>query len=207
MKDTPDILARDLAAAAQAAVGCEDWAEAARAFIALFELPGRADASIAYNAGLALKRGGDTDDARRWYETALGLDPAHDNARFELGAVLLEDGQLESALDAFEKYLARQPEDPDALANSARIALKLGRLPLASDRISKGRTVAPGHVDLQLAALVLAIQDEDADAVQSLQRRLMSVDDPGVRAAALKALTQGAKGRIPLRTDGLVAPD
>ncbi len=156
----------------------------------------RAAALVALAAGLfpAFVSGQETDsaaaawahaeDARvagRWetaaerYEVFLRLRPDHVRARVRAGECRLEAGDAEAADRDFAAALARDPDDPGALAGRGRAALALGRPADAEPWLHRALAADP---DLQRALLLEALgcslqgQGRHAEAETAFQSAL-----------------------------------
>ncbi len=84
------------------------------------------DADIAYNLGVALTMSGQHGEAVAIYRTVLRLDPAHINARMNLAACLLADGQALAAADEMRPLRARAPQSLEILLNFASALIEAG---------------------------------------------------------------------------------
>lgn len=78
------------------------------------------------NFGLAAYRSGDTATARRAWQAALRIDPAHRGAALNLAAWSANRGEFRDARRLTEAVLARSPGDPLALYYLARLERSLG---------------------------------------------------------------------------------
>jgi tetratricopeptide (TPR) repeat protein len=76
--------------------------------------------------GRALEQGLRYDLAAEAYEQVLGQHPDHLLAQLHLGKVQLWRGRYPEAVDHLQSYLARRPDDPDALLALARCQHALG---------------------------------------------------------------------------------
>lgn len=70
------------------------------------------DSGLEYLAGLALKYQGKNAKADRRYRTALELDPTHDAAWYDLGEIMLMNGDLGGAMEAFTKVAEMRATGP-----------------------------------------------------------------------------------------------
>lgn len=185
-----------LAQTFQSAIQRRDWAAAREAGRELARhLPDKA--SIAYNLGLVEKSAGALEAAMEAFERALSLAPDHRNARFELAACLMETGKFEQALSDFELYLEQKPDDTDALLNLGRILTRLDRPQEALPHLERTHRLSPGdgtRIALAAALRDLGRFDEARACLDQLART------PESAALRLKILTQGARGRFPLKT-------
>jgi tetratricopeptide (TPR) repeat protein len=81
-------------------------------------------------AAAFLAAGGDARDAADYAERALALDPAHPLAHRARGDALARLGEGARAAEAWEEYLRRAPDAPDAAAVAERIeAARTGAAP------------------------------------------------------------------------------
>ncbi len=69
---------------------------------------------------------GDTERARRLYESALETGARTAEIRAALAAATLEDGEIDRGLEEIEAALREKPGDPEALMTRARIRIRRG---------------------------------------------------------------------------------
>ncbi|MDJ0943213.1 MAG: tetratricopeptide repeat protein [Kiloniellales bacterium] len=195
-----------LAAEARAALSKGRWTKAETALRDLIARLPAPQASLLYNLGLVLKRQGRLEEALAALDEALALDPGHAKARFERAAALVDLEDFAAAYGGFATYLEAAPEDPDALLNAARLALRLGRGKAASVHAEALERQSPEDpATLLLLAEVAAERGEQETAARHFGR-VLHKGSPELRAAALAAMTQRPKGRIPLALDRLMYP-
>lgn len=97
-------------------------------------------------------------------------NPAVQAAAWDRAAAAhLLTGNIERALQSYEKSLAVRPDDPDALACSGMLARRAGNSELAIRRLDQLAKVAPSDVSLLLLAgsLQQAGRNQDARAIQA----------------------------------------
>ncbi len=82
------------------------------------------DARLAYELGLASRLAGEPDDARRWLDRAVTLDPTLVAARYDRGEVLLSADDLDGAEADFREVVRLAP---DQWAGHFRLADVAGR--------------------------------------------------------------------------------
>lgn len=97
--------------------------DACRETLAGFErLQARAESAEAhYMSGLTSARCGNEEEAARFYERALSVDPTLCEARVAQGVALLEDGETERAAATFERAVEADLRCAPAYVNLARI--------------------------------------------------------------------------------------
>jgi tetratricopeptide (TPR) repeat protein len=84
-------------------------------------------ADVCFRLAELLYLQGDTTAARERYSMAIELDENYVEARANLGCVLVETGEPELAVAAFEGALASHPDYPDVHYHLARLLDDLGR--------------------------------------------------------------------------------
>jgi tetratricopeptide (TPR) repeat protein len=72
--------------------------------------------------------GAPADDVRAAYTRAVELKPGYAPALEGRGRVALRDGDLEAAIDFFDRAGAADPSDPDPRVEAARLRVELGRV-------------------------------------------------------------------------------
>jgi len=85
------------------------------------------------------------DEALPLLEGLLAREPHHPNAWGWRANAMLANGQLEGALEAFERMLALLGPTPDALNDTAVVLNRLGRHEEALRRLEQVLQLAPGH--------------------------------------------------------------
>lgn len=86
---------------------------------------------------------GDRQAARDLYERILKKTPKHVDARYMLGTLLAESGELELALTHLKAAAIRMPNSPMIHTNLGNVYLKLGKLDLASDCYQRSLKLDP----------------------------------------------------------------
>ena len=193
-----------LAADAQAAIAAGRWAEAEAALRKLIAGLPAPQASLLYNLGLVVKRQGRLEEALAAFDEALAAEPAHANARFERAATLMDLQNHAAAYEGFRAYLEAAPEDPDALLNAARLALRLGRVDSAAAHAEALERRGPDGPATALLLAEVAAERGDQETADRNFAAVLRSGSPELRAAALAAMTQRPKGRIPLALDRLL---
>lgn len=81
--------------------------------------------------------------AQRWLERTVELIPRDADAWFLLGITHREQGQPRTALECWEKGLAIEPKNLDALNNTADLLVEIGDLTEAAVLFKRARRVDP----------------------------------------------------------------
>lgn len=81
------------------------------------------DAAVRTKIGTLYMEAGRYEDAQRWLEEAIRLDPGDLHARNHLAITYLSLNQVEPAVAAFEENLRRDPTHPASLLGLGRVKL------------------------------------------------------------------------------------
>jgi tetratricopeptide (TPR) repeat protein len=103
------------------------------------------DALAVYWFGRVKECAGNLEGAVEQYRRVIKLDPNLDRARLRLGAVLLDQGRPNEAVEQFRQVQKRQADDADALLGLARGYHHLGRLDDASRLVDGLLKKQPRH--------------------------------------------------------------
>jgi predicted Zn-dependent protease len=93
--------------------------------------------------GLIATCRGDIPEAIRVFMAATALEPKQPIHWLALGQVQMEMGQVEEALQSFDRILSLQPDDLVALIYSHDGLVAIADFDLAQQRLEKARTIAP----------------------------------------------------------------
>jgi tetratricopeptide (TPR) repeat protein len=104
------------------------------------------DPKVPFALGIALKRLGRLDDARRAYGQALSMDPRFTDARVHL-ALVTAAGDRAAALALLDEALALDPRSALALMNRALLRAEAGRDEEALGDALAALRLAPGSAD------------------------------------------------------------
>ncbi len=99
---------------------------------------------------------GSPGEARKAYERALALDPAHADAHVNLGRLLHESGDPSQAEPHYRAALAGRPDDATAAFNLGVALEDLGRAPEALAAYELAVEADPGNADAHFNAAALA---------------------------------------------------
>jgi tetratricopeptide (TPR) repeat protein len=150
-------------------------------------------ASLATSRALAAQTAGHTDQARAELRSALELLPEDANARKQLAALELAQGNAEVAFLEFQALTELSPEDPDGWIALARLMRTAGLLeapeayagPGARERrpVPGGPSASAGRIRERLGRYQGALEDaRAAHEGRSRRRRGPESPDPGPRA-------------------------
>ena len=98
-----------------------------------------------FNQGLSLAAQGAYDQAIPYYEKAIRLSPARDDAHSALGYALLRKGMIAGAIREYEESLHLNSRDPETHNNLANALLKQGRLDEAVPHLTQALRLRPGY--------------------------------------------------------------
>ena len=96
-----------------------------------------ADPKAIYKEGFSLFVKGDVEGAITRYRDALAADEGLAIAWNGLSMALAKQGDLEAAVEAAEKLVELEPEDPLSHTNLSRILMQKGMIPEAEDARAK----------------------------------------------------------------------
>src|SRR5204863_5018051 len=101
---------------------------------------------------------------------------------------------LEAAATAYEEALAARGDFPEALANSASVALDRGRLEEARGRYARALALVPGFADAEYGLGQIALREGRlAEGWDGYERRFDTHPPPAIRRELpLPRLTEGA---------------
>ena len=83
--------------------------------------------SFYHNKGDALRKQGKYDEAIKYYDKALAIDPYHKPSLNSKGIALAKQGKYDEAISYYEKALAIDPGDTNAIKNKDSALKKLDR--------------------------------------------------------------------------------
>jgi tetratricopeptide (TPR) repeat protein len=127
------------------------------------------NAEAAYWAGKALVKADRGEEAKRWLERALSLNPEHGLALKELGFLHANDGDSSRAIELLAKARARLPKDDEVCL---RLGLQLeaeGRLEEARDALLAACKLNPAHPGPRSALAPIYARLGDAAAAERVR--------------------------------------
>ncbi|SAK48046.1 TPR repeat-containing protein [Caballeronia temeraria] len=143
--------------------------------------PGVDKIVLLYNYGRALQMDAQPERAAAAYRELLELDPAHDQALNNLGAVLASLGEFDAAIEHLDRALQIQPGNLKAHANLGFALLTLGRYkeawPYFEHRWLLGRTSEGKSME---GGPNLSIPQWKGEAVRADRDRLLILHEQGL---------------------------
>lgn len=166
-----------------------DWSAAERLLRRAAARPG-ATAAVFYNLAKVLEAQGRHDQRLAWLRRATAADPAHADAWFETGRALIAAGDFAAAEAALARAASLDPAARDVWTLLLRVRLRRGRWAEAAAALARA-----GDLGLEGRIAAYRIACEQGADPAPLQAALLA--DPAARPAALRAITQTARGRLP----------
>jgi tetratricopeptide (TPR) repeat protein len=163
----------------------------------------RRDASDTHYAlSVAYRELGIVDKSRQELETALAFDPLLPEANYDLGRLLVKDGDLAGAAEAFRRAIDGAPGQPEPLAELEKLGPFSERLAkaqalLATDKkaaLEQARIAAaldPKNVDAaRIKARLVQESGSAKDAADAWEKVLQLAPEDPEAVAALEALSK-----------------
>ncbi len=100
--------------------------------------------AVSYNSlATAYREQGGIDDAIRWYEHAISIDPNHAAAHSNLASALTGNGATARAIEHYERALALEPATPDFHFNYGNALLAQERYDAAAEQFQRVLDTTP----------------------------------------------------------------
>lgn len=122
------------------------------------QIPGHAD--LLYALGECLSRLGRPREALEAFDSAIAVAPEA-RSHFGRGLVLEDLSQLDAARQAFEKVLALNPAQSEALARLAVLAIQRGDIGAAKNFASRALAIDANDVTAGIAMTQVALEEKD----------------------------------------------
>ena len=111
------------------------------------------DEEMAYNAGNVLASLRRDDEARAWFERAIGLNPRFALARTNLGALLIRQGRFGEAIAQLETAASLAPDNAVTRLNLAVALARAGRTGEAAARLDEAIQLSPDSLEMRTKAV------------------------------------------------------
>jgi tetratricopeptide (TPR) repeat protein len=105
------------------------------------------DAEICCNLGEIYHLKGQTDQAMKWYQKAVKLNPANAEAQYNLGNIYLEKSQWSMALYCYDKAIKARPAYAKAYCNKGVVFSQIGVPDRAMAQFRKAIELEPNNLD------------------------------------------------------------
>eukprot|EP00775_Hariotina_reticulata_P011878 gene11878-12022_t len=120
------------------------------------------DWELWFNKGLCAKHSGDLEQALQCFDKANAVQP-QDTTYMQIGAVHIERGELEKAVNIYLEALQHSPENPDILTTLGVTFLRLGDNQRAFDHLGTSMMLDPKNSRTILAAGSIMQDHQDTD--------------------------------------------
>ncbi len=134
------------------------------------------------NMDAALQAKGESAESVRRLREAIELDPTSPEAHYNLGLVLIRQGDLQSAEASLTKALDLDPVSVDSLVNLANISLARGDIQTAIERLNKALMMRPNYAEARYNLGNVYLHDRNFENAIEEYRRALQID-PELAAA------------------------
>src|SRR5713101_8138133 len=154
--------------------------DTAHALQVLSSVPATGRSAKLYSAlGTTYEQRKDYKNAIEAYKKAIQLDRDNLDAIRGLAENLLNDGQMDAALDQYKIIADANPEDPQTYLRIAEIYRKQEKYDLALESLKKAETMVPDSMEVPYnVALVYQAQGRSDEAAKILQDLLKKTEKP-----------------------------
>jgi len=137
-------------------------------------------AETEFRRGAVLLQQGRVSEAEGRFAAAIGLDPAHEQARQVLAAMLIEQRRLEEARRLLQEGLRVNPKQQQFAVALARIHMERGDYAGALEVLNRGRNDAQPSAEYDaVLGSVLSRLGRDREAVEAYRAALRIAPDKG----------------------------
>jgi MSHA biogenesis protein MshN len=137
-------------------------------------------AEIEFRRGVALLQQGRVSEAEARFAVAVGLDPAHEQARQALAALLIEQRRLEEARRLLQEGLRVNPKQQHFAVALARIHIERADYAAALEVLNRGRDDSRPSAEYDaVLGSVLSRMGRDREAVEAYRAALRAAPDKG----------------------------
>lgn len=137
-------------------------------------------AEAEFRRGVAFLQQGRVSDAEGRFAVAIGLDPAHEQARQTLAAMLIEQRRLEEARKLLQEGLGLNPKQEQFAVALARIYVERADYATALGVLNRSRNGARPNAEYDaVLGSVLSRMGRDREAVEAYRAALRTAPDKG----------------------------
>lgn len=185
---------RGLAARSQEAYLAGRWNEALEPTLALHEAYPENHVYLGRLAQIYQEIGRPEDEARTW-EEYLVVAPIPSEACPQLGRAYWKQGATGKAIDAFERCLRLDPEDPDAIFFMAWGYEHVGDVARAFALYEKGHAQSPGYDDMTLGLARIHLRQGKVSLAHAAASKILARAPENVDALLVLGLSLVREGR------------
>jgi tetratricopeptide (TPR) repeat protein/predicted Ser/Thr protein kinase len=121
-------------------------------------------------------------DAVKWLEKAIALDPLYAASLNQIAYVYAKTGDYEQALEYFERYAAASPGDANPFDSMAELHFRMGDLDRAIDKYKEAIEVKPDfYTSMRNIAYIYGVKGEFDSALVWINRYISNVPTEGLR--------------------------
>lgn len=125
-------------------------------------------------------------------EKILAQDPKNLNAWISLGNDYFDTEQAQKAINAYNKALEIQPNNPNVLTDQGVMFRKVGWYDKALLNFEKAQKIDPRHVQsLFNTGIVYAVDLKDHVKARPYWKKILEIDPNGATAQQVKSMMQG----------------
>lgn len=124
-------------------------------------------------------------------------DPQNLSAWVELGNLYFDTNQPREAIDAYQRYLALKPDNPDVRTDMGIMYRKLGQFDRAIEEFRKAAQADPKHLNSRYNIGIVLLHDkQDIRGAIRAWEDYMKVDPNSERAQRLKAQMEKMRAMV-----------
>ena len=168
---------------------------------------------LLYQAGHALLEAGAPAEAKEYLEKAAALRPGHAPTWLDLGAVYLQNGQLEEALGAYFEAIEINFAWPQAHHKAAQILVMLEEFAAARTALEVARRFDPQNLEILLLLKSVYHQLQLSNEAQEVALRIENLQNPVVvvsglpRSGTSMCMQMLVAGGLPVFSDAIRPQD
>ena len=145
-------------------------------------------ARIQYVLGGLLVKDSRDDEAIRYFQSAIDLDPSLIDTRVKLGNALARRERLDEALEAYGAVLTAHPDNPAALLKQAAVLMNMGREAAAQPLLERLIEVEPNRSETLVRLGSILERKRDVEGAIAVYRQASELDLPLPEAVQIRFL-------------------